>query len=425
MKRVLIASVGGSPEPIVNAITQTRPDFVYFLASTGASGSDRTIEGTTTTTSKVDCAHCGKTSTPTRAIEPIAPRAGLVAGGYTIERLDYPDNLANVVAAVARIAVDLDARFAGEDREVTANYTGGTKTMAVGLVVSALRAGWSLQFNGTGGARTNLTKITAGDLPLPQDATVLLLRDAVTMAREQAARHAYEAAVETLTLALTRMRLPPAEQAELGTLRTEYEVHAARDRFDYEGAREAAGRDDRVKALFAAKLHKLIQTRALCQSGDWTRRDLTGAELVEDIVENAVRCAQRGRYDDAVGRLYRATELVAQVQLLRKHKVRTGEVDPGHAAIPEASRGWLDAKKEANGKVKLGLFEAYRLLDELDDPLGKYFVKNQGRLRTVVLARNESLFAHGLTPITGETWEHTGSPWREWLLGALAAATST
>lgn len=403
MKRILVASVGGSPEPIVNAVVQTAPDFVYFLCSTGTHGSDRTIDETTSS-------------------EPIASRARLLPGRYAIERVAYPDNLPDVVAAVERIAADIVSRVAGEEREVIANYTGGTKTMAAGLVVSALRVGWSLQINGTGSERTNLTKITGGDLPLPQDTTVILVRDAVAIAEAQAARHSYDAALETLTLTLVRTQLPPAEQAALATLKTEYEVRARWDRFDYDGALEAAGHDPGLKARFAAKLHKLTQIRALCEQGEWTRRDLTGAELVEDVVENADRCAARGRYDDAVGRLYRATELLAQVRLLRKYKVRTGGVDLAHAVIPEASRGWLEARKEPSGKVKLGLFDAYRLLADLGDPLGAYFTENEKQLRNVVLARNDSLFAHGLTPITEALWERTGAPWAAWLAGALAAA---
>jgi hypothetical protein len=53
-KKVLIVSVGGSSELIVNAIAQTqpRPDFVYFLCSTGNAGSDATVERTIVPTAK-------------------------------------------------------------------------------------------------------------------------------------------------------------------------------------------------------------------------------------------------------------------------------------------------------------------------------------------------------------------------------------
>jgi hypothetical protein len=199
-----------------------------------------------------------------------------------------------------RIADDIASRFAGQDLEVLANYTGGTKTMSVGLAAFAVRFGWGLQLNATGRERTNLVKITGGDIPLPQDTTVLHVRDAVVTAKEQAARHAYEVAVETLTMALTRMRLPPLEQVALVKLRTESQMRASWDRFDYQGALDVAGRDADLKACFAEKLHQLIQIRKLCeQSGEWTRRDLTGAALVEDLVKNAEICAARGRYDAA------------------------------------------------------------------------------------------------------------------------------
>jgi ABC-type lipoprotein export system ATPase subunit len=121
MKKVLIASVGGSPEPIVNAIVQERPDFVYFLCSTGKSGSDETVEKT------------------------IVPGTQLREGSYVITRVQSPHDLRNVVAACSTIEADLDTRFAGEELNVLANYTGGTRTMSAGLVSLAQRRGWDAE----------------------------------------------------------------------------------------------------------------------------------------------------------------------------------------------------------------------------------------------------------------------------------------
>jgi len=49
-----------------------------------------------------------------------------------------------------------------------ANYTGGTKTMTLGLGIYALRKApeWEVQFNASG-KRTNLIKIERGDIALP------------------------------------------------------------------------------------------------------------------------------------------------------------------------------------------------------------------------------------------------------------------
>ncbi len=118
MKKVLIASVGGSPEPIIVAIARSQPDFVYFLCSTGRDGSDAMVERT------------------------IVPRTQLAEGTYAIERAQAPHDLDDVITTCARIETDLDARFAGVDVDVTANFTGGTKTMSAGLVALATRRGW-------------------------------------------------------------------------------------------------------------------------------------------------------------------------------------------------------------------------------------------------------------------------------------------
>ena len=44
MKKILVLSVGGSCEPIVNAIRNYNPDRVYFFCSSGPKGSAVTID---------------------------------------------------------------------------------------------------------------------------------------------------------------------------------------------------------------------------------------------------------------------------------------------------------------------------------------------------------------------------------------------
>jgi hypothetical protein len=114
---VLVASVGGSLELVVNAVVLQQPDFVYFLCSTGKGGSDTLIEK-------------------------IVPAAKLSEGAYAVERVQSPHDFPDVVAACGRIEADLGARFAGDELHVVANYTGGTRTMSAGLGALALRHGW-------------------------------------------------------------------------------------------------------------------------------------------------------------------------------------------------------------------------------------------------------------------------------------------
>jgi energy-coupling factor transporter ATP-binding protein EcfA2 len=120
MKKVLIASVGGSLELLVSAIVHHQPAFVYFLCSTGKSGSDALVPQ-------------------------IVPSAKLAEGSFAVERVQSPHDLRDVTAACARIEADLAERFAGEELEVVANYSGGTRTMSTGLGALALRRGWEAE----------------------------------------------------------------------------------------------------------------------------------------------------------------------------------------------------------------------------------------------------------------------------------------
>jgi hypothetical protein len=40
MKKILVLSVGGSAEPVINAIKNNDPYFVYFFCSSGQKGSE-------------------------------------------------------------------------------------------------------------------------------------------------------------------------------------------------------------------------------------------------------------------------------------------------------------------------------------------------------------------------------------------------
>ncbi len=44
MKKILVFSVGGSAEPIVNAIRNQKHNFIYFFCSSGPKGSEMTID---------------------------------------------------------------------------------------------------------------------------------------------------------------------------------------------------------------------------------------------------------------------------------------------------------------------------------------------------------------------------------------------
>jgi CRISPR-associated protein (TIGR02710 family) len=138
-----------------------------------------------------------------------------------------------------------------------------------------------------------------------------------------------------------------------------------------------------------------------------------GLEAVEDLLRNAERRASQSRYDDAVGRLYRAMELTAQILLKIDVKNKTGGagIDTGDVAIerlPEAIRSAYEQKRDQraeDGKLKIGLQDSYDLLAALEHPVGLRWSENRSRLVDRLQIRNNSLFAHGFASIQYQQWK--------------------
>ncbi|MBU0702219.1 hypothetical protein KKE26_13160 [bacterium] len=97
MSKVLILSVGGSCEPLVNAINEYQPDFVYFFCSSGHKGSDKTVNGTGDVcgdTRKFKCPKCQAESfTGNPKGKSIVSQAGLSQDKYDIVLVNDPDDI--------------------------------------------------------------------------------------------------------------------------------------------------------------------------------------------------------------------------------------------------------------------------------------------------------------------------------------------
>jgi CRISPR-associated protein (TIGR02710 family) len=116
----------------------------------------------------------------------------------------------------------------------------------------------------------------------------------------------------------------------------------------------------------------------------------------QDLLLNAERRSQRGRYDDGVGRLYRALELLAQVRLKLAYGLKTENID--RSKLPEKV---AQRYAKVEGKLQMPLHRSYELLTELDnDSLGNSYQSQEKDLQNILQIRNKSLFAHGFSPIS-------------------------
>ncbi len=418
MTMVLVCTVGGSDAPIIHAVEQNQPAFVFFLCSggSGPGASAGAITGTVASARRVTCPECGRTFEQQVTAGPLARKAGLAPGQFEVVTIEDPDSLDHVIQACE--SIERTVRQKSPEAEVVANYTGGSKTMSVGLALYAVavtRGRWQLQVNAAGAGRTDLIRVETGDTAVAQDGVALGVRQAREEAEELERRHDYDGGVAVLEAA--GRSLGQGAGRQLAPTLQRLRVLAAWDRLSFQEALGLA-RTDPVLAKQHGKLLRELRATVELLGGDspWPRGRVTGAALVEDLVANARRWARRRRFDEAFGRLYRATELVAQVRLRRAYGVSTSSAETAADRLQPEERPWLMARADGRGVVRLGLVDAYDLLARLGDPLGLVARAHRDRLLVWLDFRNCSLFAHGLTPIDRESWVLHGEAWSDWVL---------
>ena len=128
-----------------------------------------------------------------------------------------------------------------------------------------------------------------------------------------------------------------------------------------------------------------------------------GYEPVADLLNNAERRASQERFDDAVARLYRATEMAAQIRLFREHGLDSNKLTLND--LPENLRSEYEPFVHENGKLLLGLRKSFELLGRLDDPVGRLFETKRNAVIGALTTRNNSIFGHGTEPVGREGYE--------------------
>ncbi len=195
---------------------------------------------------------------------------------------------------------------------------------------------------------------------------------------------------------------------QLDGLRKLCDAYQAWDAFDHIKAKEAFDAVDRTvmqqwlsaKEKIAGNKGWVNRLAKNLQSQDLNER--LCKELLVDLWANALRrIDEEKRFVDAVARLYQLCELIAQSQLWHQHKIDTSDVNM--SKVPESMREKLERYRNEKGKVQIPLQASYELLAELGDEIGKAW--NEPQLKHAISARNSSIAAHGLEPVSSEMAE--------------------
>ncbi len=385
---VHIVSVGGSSEPVVLSVQSRRADRSIFFCS---ARSRKTVDGP-----GKPC-EIRKNGQVVESLPSIVSQLRL--RDFNSDRdlivVEEPDDLESCYLALAPLLAEL----AEEGYDVTADYTGGTKTMSVALASAALDYGAQLVL--TSGPRDNLIKVTRGSLTESAPTTSIQIERLLSKTLPRLlSSYDYAAANQELNATLQSANVAREQRTVIKRLANWIRGLDAWDRFDHLAAIELLQLSVRypvVRDQFRFLQNVAASRSALDETFEFQSRtkNLHGYEILEDLLLNAARRASQARYDDAVGRLYRALELMAQLRLSSRYSIQTGAIR--QEQVPAEFVSQLDFEE---GVAKAGLFKSYDLLAALpDDPLGALFQDTRGRILNALQARNSSILAHGFTPI--------------------------
>ena len=382
MTKAMVVSVGGTPAPIIKSIIWHKPEFVSFLASQDTCDLVATIKNDVNN----DC-------------------PGLKSEMTLID--DVNDLIHCHEKAEESVSRVIIKGYTNED--VVVDYTGGTKNMSVALTLAAITHGFSFSYVG-GKERT---------------------KDGVGIVID-----GYEEVYRNVNpwdfFAIQ-------ERRKIILLFNQYQFKAARDLAD-----EVVSKGTKYKSLFKrmallvdgyhkwdlfrhqealaifgkAKIEELVESddkqfrlfaKATEERLDFLRRIVTdnkksSISFILDIYSNAERRYEEGKIDDAILRLYRLVEMMAQERLSSQYNIDASNVLVEQIPQPLQNAFIKDYKSKRDGKIKIPQTAAFELLYVLNDNLGRLFREKKHNFLDMQSSRNYSYLAHGFQSVKESTF---------------------
>ena len=378
----LICTVGGSHQPIENAIKTLKPQHVLFVCSTDD-------EETATKGSYTSVKGKGLVNKSKPGEKPDLPNlltlCALSDSQYSLIEVS-PDDLTacyfNIQAAIQK----MDASV------IIADYTGGTKTMSAALAMIA--ADHNLQLNLVVGTRSDHIRVTDGsEESITPDIQQLRYQRSIKLIAQHWQNHAYHQA----QVAAENIPLSIENRASRKLFIQLSKAFAAWDCFDHELAADLLesyrAKIGRYYATHLTLVKHLVDAKSEQHNVKYT------PYLIMDVWNNAERKAAQGYYDDAIARVYRVLEWTAQWILLKQKGWQTAAL-PDIEFPPE-----INITTNRQGQKQAGLYAAWQLVQRHAGSDVQTFLDQQ--LETMmnnVKIRNESILAHGFKPVTENQW---------------------
>ena len=280
--------------------------------------------------------------------------------------------------------------------DLVVDFTSGTKAMSAGAVLAATSENATISY--VAGKRVGGKVVRGEEQVLSYSPVKGMVDSEIKILRELFNTYQYESCMEVIKR-IEEMTSDPEITERLRRYRQLVEGYSLWDRFDHKKALEILRTFDR--SIVNIERNKKILLKM--ERENYESYDL----LIADILNNARRRMEEGKYDDAVARLYRTVELIAQYRLKMKYEIDTSDVDTWHLKTLGMERKVLEKYEELRdekGKIKLPLRKDFELLQDLGDEIGKKFLEDK-KMQDLLSRRNKSILAHGLVPVKREDAE--------------------
>jgi len=397
-RKVLILSVGGACEPIVTSIKNHQPDQVFFICSDDSSTGNKGSYITVNNTGKV----CGRE--PNKK-DSIVQQLNLDENKFKIIKLeqDGEDNLDSIFEIIKNTIDQINNNF--PDSEIIMDYTGGTKSMSAGMILASLQSK-NIYVSAVTGIRQDLIKVIDKTESVNfVNTNPILIERQLSILNDLIANYDYASGQKIISNILANYKKLKKETViKLKKYENIVKAFNAWDKFDHDTACEILRiwRKEFIKYIIPLEsIRKTRETILNVNSTDNTK--YIDFNIVIDLINNAERKSFQNRYDDAVGRIYRAMELFAQLYLLKHYKIKTSNIKL--ELLPEKIREEYKLMEDDKGKIRIGLMEAYELIYKIgNNPIAEIFKNKKGVILNNLEIRNASLLAHGFKPINEDDY---------------------
>ena len=403
----LILSCGGSPEPLIFCINDYTPDFICFLCSNDS----------------IDIAN------------DIAKTCNLSDNQFTLKVVENHESLEDSFAKSREIINELKK----EHSSVHVDFTGGTKPMVAGLVLAAIGENCTYSYIGSQNSQSR----DKNGLGVVQDGFELIKNqrdpyDVFAVLEFEKGmdffnKYQFEAAKFNFKQASEKLELE--ESREIAELLTDImDVYDSWDKFNnlynkkpiktaFYNIVSKIDESETLKKYFVEnypKFHHQLKLNHEFLEIKISRKGLIKMDDVKyylpDLLNNAYRRIEEGKYDDAVARLYRSIELIAQVGLTDKGIIKSRVLaDNKEFKIDLNKISQLDnfevktfiyelfeyerAIQYGKSHFGIGSDKSFQLLSKFDVEYATDYL-NDKELKTNIGSRNGSILAHGLNPIS-------------------------